>query len=112
MNPADKDKSLWKAPFTRNEYAGAYTIGAELFDKPWNQYYSKELRELVMECMMWEPTGRPSVLEVRDRVKAGRSTALEICANEGLLDDGEYPPVKNFSHIPFDDEEWLEDPAF
>jgi hypothetical protein len=64
MNPADKDISSWDAPFTRKEYAGTYTKGAELFDEPWNKLYSKELRELVMECMMFEPTDRPSVLGV------------------------------------------------
>jgi hypothetical protein len=112
MNPADKDISAWDLPFTRKEYAGTNTKGAELFDEPWNKLYSRELRELVMECMMFEPTDRPSVLELRNMVSAAYGFVLEVCVDEGMFDDGKNPPVKDFSHIPFEDGQWLEDPGF
>jgi hypothetical protein len=96
--PAAEEKQLWKAPFTRNEYSGKYSLGTDLFEDRWCQLYSRELRELVMECMMWEPDDRPSPLDLQKRVAAGRTIALKVCTEEGLFDKN--PPVKDFSHVP------------
>jgi 4-aminobutyrate aminotransferase-like enzyme len=53
------------------------TQGIELVQSEIKKLYSKELRSLVMGCMMREPTLRPTSVELQNRVKGGLSTALE-----------------------------------
>jgi hypothetical protein len=45
-------------------------------------------------------------------VSAAYGFILEVRVDEGMFDNGKNPPVKDFSHIPFEDGEWLEDLGF
>jgi len=91
--PAKQKGAPWKTPFTKREYAGKYTHGFTLFIKRIGDLYSRELRELVMECLMVEPDDRPTPLDLQKRVAAGYEIARKASESQGLFDNDQNPPI-------------------
>lgn len=97
--PSMNGPRLLKAPFTKPEYESKYTVGNDLLGPPWNGLYSLNLRELIMECLMWEPDDRPETLDLQKRVLEGLRVAREVAEREGLLEGDKNPTIRNFEDV-------------
>lgn len=64
-------------PTAKVEDSPTYTNGPEeyeWFDAGAKSNYSKELRDLVLSCLQYEPTARPTNMAVRDAIQQHLST--------------------------------------
>lgn len=110
--PATIEKQPWKAPFTRPEYRGKFLHGSDLFQQRWANLYSKTLRELIMQCLMWEPNDRPDPLDLQKSVATGLTAALREATSTGRFDNGQNLPVVSFDNVPLKEGTWLDGPTF
>lgn len=106
--PATLKQQLWRAPFSEPRYSGKFTHGSDLFSVPWKNLYSATLRELVTECLMFEPDDRPTLVDLQTRVAAGKRVATEQIAR-GVEGDSSIP-ARLFGHIPMKDPKWIKEP--
>lgn len=83
------------------------TYGMDLTHNDVKRLYSKELRSLVMECMMREPTSRPTSVELQNRVRQGLSTALKIATRTGLFTEN-----AGMRDVPMVGMDWPPSPTF
>ncbi|KUJ12865.1 kinase-like protein [Mollisia scopiformis] len=100
--PALTKSSPWQGPFRGNNLQrgqAKYTHGQDLFRQQWAALYSNTLRELIMECLMFEPDDRPLPGDLQRRVAAGLDASKAAAETLKLFENNQNPPVKSFEHI-------------